>query len=168
MITPEYCRAMARYNTQQNHGIVRLIRQMDRDDLYMDRGAFFGSIMRTLNHLLWADMLWMHRFGAGKLPDVSPEDSLDMTPGPAVWAADRVRLDTKISLWAESLHGADLAGELHWSNTMGEADTEKLWVCVTHFFNHQTHHRGQVHAMLTAAGQTPGDTDFSYIAPEDA
>jgi uncharacterized damage-inducible protein DinB len=136
---------------------------MEHDDLYMDRGAFFGSIMRTLNHLLWGDSLWMSRFGAGFAPDVSYEDSFEMAPTPAVWAADRFRLDAKISLWSESLNAVDLVGDLDWTNTQGEANTEKWWICVTHFFNHQTHHRGQVHAMLTAAGQKPQDTDLTYI-----
>jgi len=166
VISPDYCQTMARYNAWQNNGLRKMVPDMDHDALYQDRGAFFGSIMRTLNHILWADMLWLHRFGAGAAPDVTPEDSFDMAPTRAVWAADRFRIDGKITAWAESLQTIDLVGDLEWTSTVGGTFTEKRWVCATHFFNHQTHHRGQVHAMLTAAGQKPQDTDLSYL-PED-
>lgn len=170
MITPEYCRLMARYNAWQNTGLRKMIPEMSHDDLYADRGAFFGSIMRTLNHLLWGDMLWMSRFDGGEAPDpkMSIEDSFEMAPTPAVWAADRFRMDARIRLWAESLHAVDLVGDLDWySGAMKKQMSKPKAICIIQLFNHQTHHRGQVHAMLTAAGQKPNDTDVPFM-PEDA
>ncbi|HAR51365.1 MAG TPA: damage-inducible protein DinB, partial [Roseovarius nubinhibens] len=62
---------------------------------------------------------------------------------------------------------AELASDLAWySGTLGRDVTRALGLCVAHFFNHQTHHRGQIHAMLTAAGARPGDTDL-FVMPED-
>lgn len=170
MITPEYCRTMARYNAWQNTGLRKMIPEMKPDDLYEDRGAFFGSIMRTLNHLLWGDMLWMSRFdgGAAPDPDMSIEDSFEMAPTRAVWAADRFRMDARITLWADSLHAVDLVGDMEWYSGATKRQMSKpMAICVMQLFNHQTHHRGQVHAMLTAAGQKPNDTDIPFM-PEDA
>ena len=63
--------------------------------------------------------------------------------------------------------GEELAGELHWySHAMGREMAKPYGLCVMHLFNHQTHHRGQVHAMLTAAGARPDDTDLPFM-PED-
>lgn len=169
MITPEFCRTMARYNTWQNNGLRDMVKVMPHDDLYQDRGAFFGSIMRTLNHLLWADMIWMSRFDGGEAPDprMSIADSFEMAPTPAVWAADRFRMDARIRLWAENLNALDLVGNLQWySGAMKKQMSKPIPICVMQLFNHQTHHRGQVHAMLTAAGQKPNDTDLPFM-PED-
>lgn len=167
MITPEYCQQMARYNAWQNNGLREMIPAMDRAELDKDRGAFFGSIRATLNHLLWGDTLWMSRFDGGTGPAVPPEDHKEMTPTSAAWAAERFRMDARITLWAQSLHAVDLAGDLDWYSGMAQRHMAKpMAICVIQLFNHQTHHRGQVHAMLTAAGQKPNDTDIPFM-PED-
>ncbi len=164
MITPDYCRTMARYNSWQNNGLREMIQAMDHDELYKDRGAFFGSIMRTLNHLLWGDTMWISRFDGGHGTDLSGQEGLEMTPTPAVWAADRFRMDARITLWAESVSTIDLTGDLTWySGMMGLEMTKPMALCVMQVFNHQTHHRGQVHAMLTALGQKPQDTDLPFM-----
>ncbi len=74
--------------------------------------------------------------------------------------------DGQILDWAARVKDADLQGDLSWYSGALKCDVEKPMVlCVTHFFNHQTHHRGQIHAMLTAAGARPGDTDL-FIMPD--
>lgn len=167
MITPEYCQTMARYNAWQNAGLRKMISEMDQEDLYADRGAFFGSIMGTLNHLLWGDALWISRFDGGDGPAVPANDHLEITPTPAVWAAERFRMDARITLWAKSVYAVDLVGDMTWfSGVAGREITKPKALCVMQLFNHQTHHRGQVHAMLTAAGQKPNDTDIPFM-PED-
>lgn len=167
MITPEYCQTMARYNAWQNAGLRKMISEMDQEDLYADRGAFFGSIMGTLNHLLWGDALWISRFDGGDGPAVPANDHLEITPTPAVWAAERFRMDARITLWAKSVYAVDLVGDMTWfSGVAGREITKPMALCVMQLFNHQTHHRGQVHAMLTAAGQKPNDTDIPFM-PED-
>lgn len=158
---------MARYNAWQNKGLREMIADMDRDALYKDRGAFFGSIMGTLNHLLWGDTIWISRFDGGVAPDPAIKDSVNFTPTPAVWAAENFRMDARIRLWAGRLRAIDLVGDLEWySGAMGRQMSRPKALCVMQLFNHQTHHRGQVHAMLTAMGKRPNDTDLPFM-PED-
>ncbi len=155
---------MARYNAWQNDGLRRMIADMDVDVLTKDRGAFFGSIMGTLNHALWGDMIWIARFDDGPATDVHLRDSADFTLTPAVWAADRFRMDARISLWAEKVNAIDLVGDLSWASAAADRQvTKSKALCVMQMFNHQTHHRGQVHAMLTALGLKPNDTDLPFM-----
>lgn len=155
---------MARYNAWQNDGLRKIVSGIDLDDLKKDRGAFFGSIFGTLNHLLWGDTLWISRFDGGAGPGVPAEDHLEMTPTPAVWAADRFRMDARITLWAQSVSAIDLVGDLAWYSGAAEREMSKpKGLCVMQLFNHQTHHRGQVHAMLTSIGIKPNDTDLPFM-----
>ncbi len=164
MITPEYCRQMAAYNTWQNLSVLRCVEGLSEAELTKDRGVFFGSLQATLNHLLWGDLLWMARFDGGEAPSYEIATSTTHTPTMAVWAADRVRLDARIEEWARHLTAIDLTGDLAWFSGSVNAEVSKpKAVCVTHFFNHQTHHRGQIHAMLTAAGQSPDRTDLVFM-----
>jgi len=164
LITPTYCQTMARYNAWQNTGLRELLKDVPTADLTKDRGAFFGSVLGTLNHLLWADTIWMSRFDGGPSSDVPLKDSLTMTPTAAVWSADRFRMDGRISLWAKDLKAIDLVGDLSWySGAMKRQMTRPKAICVMQLFNHQTHHRGQVHALLTQMGLKPQDTDIPFM-----
>lgn len=164
MITPEYCRTMAAYNAWQNKGLMSIIQAMDEDDLRADRGAFFGSIWGTLNHLLWGDALWISRFDGGSGYDVTIPQSINLVPTPAVWATERFRIDGRITRWAGKVHALDLVGDLSWqSASLGRDFTKPKGLCVMQMFNHQTHHRGQIHAMLTSLGITPQDTDLPFM-----
>jgi len=167
MINPEYCRTMAAYNKWQNDGLREIVQRMPLEELTKDRGAFFGSIFATLNHLLWGDTLWIGRFDGGQGPDHSIKESTEFMPTPATWAAERFRMDARISRWAEQVHAIDLVGKLRWHSMALNREFEKpVSMCVMQLFNHQTHHRGQVHAMLTAAGEKPNDTDLPFM-PEN-
>lgn len=167
MITPAYCQTMARYNAWQNKGLRKTIEAMDEDALHHDHGAFFGSILGTLNHLLWADQLWMGRFDGGAFPGGGIADSTTLHATAAAWSLARFQTDARISLWADGLHSVDLVGDVTWySGAMQRDMVKSKMLCVVHLFNHQTHHRGQVHAMLTAAGYKPADTDLPFM-PED-
>lgn len=158
---------MACYNVRQNNGLRDIVAKMDIADLCKDRGAFFGSIIGTLNHLLWGDIRWISRFYGGVGTDLPIAQSDTLTATPAIWAQDRVMMDARISLWAQNVDADGLNGDFHWQ-PVGESDAmlTPMGLCVTHLFNHQTHHRGQVHAMLTQAGQTPPPTDLPFM-PED-
>nr|WP_135503900.1 DinB family protein [Roseovarius aestuariivivens] len=167
MITPEYCRTMARYSAWQNRQYFDLLEAMSRAELTQDRGAFFGSILGTLNHLLWADRIWMSRFD----PSVEPpaggiKESPSCTPTLGAWSAERFHMDGKISHWAESLRALDLTGDVTFtSSVLGRTVSRPLGPCIAHMFNHQTHHRGQIHAMMTAAGLTAPVSDL-FLLPE--
>jgi uncharacterized damage-inducible protein DinB len=168
MVTPEYCRMMARYNAWQNEGLRRLLTGMPDVELLRERGAFFGSIMATVNHLLWADRIWMARLAGTERPAGGIADSVGLTPTAAVWGAERFRTDGAITLWAERVDALDLLGDLVWQSALtGREERRAVAMCVVHMFNHQTHHRGQVHAMLTAAGMNPGPTEL-FLMPEQA
>ena len=160
----QYCQTMARYNAWQNDGLRKIVAEMDTDALTKDRGAFFGSIFKTLNHLLWGDAIWISRFDGGEQPELTLQDSVAATQPPADWAAERFRMDARITLWAQSVSAIDLVGEQTWySGAMDKEMSKPKALCVIQLFNHQTHHRGQVHAMLTALGKTPNDTDLPFM-----
>ena len=158
---------MARYNVWQNNGLREVVAEINIADLNKDRGGFFGSIMGTLNHLLWGDIRWMSRFDGGAGTDLPIAQSATLTATSAIWAADRVQMDARISLWAQNVDADRLNSDLHWQ-PVGSADpmTMPMGLCATHLFNHQTHHRGQIHAMLTEAGHTLRPTDLPFM-PED-
>lgn len=168
MIEPGYVRTMARYNAWQNRQITQALTGVAEDVLRADRGAFFGSIMATLNHILWGDTLWMSRFDRTMAPPgVPPSEHATFTPTFAVWSAERFRMDGAIRMWADTLRGLDLKGQLTWYSGMTQRDMQMaLDKCVVQLFNHQTHHRGQVHAMMTAAGLEAPVTDLVFM-PED-
>jgi len=167
MITPAYIIEMAAYNGWQNNGLCRVVQAMDEADVRADRGAFFGSIFGTLNHLLWGDLLWMSRFDGGPAQSPVIADSAAFTASVADWADQRIRTDARIVTWAAGVTASDLSGNLTWFSGSLNAEVAKpTATCITHFFNHQTHHRGQLHAMLTAAGQTPDATDLVFM-PKD-
>ncbi len=171
MIDPDYARRMARYNAWQNRQMAEALDGVALEVLREDHGAFFGSILGTLSHVLWADRVWMHRFAPDRVaaPGRSIAESPDLCPTFGVWDADRFALDGQIGLWAERLHAVDLTGDLTWySGALGREVCKPVALCVVHMFNHQTHHRGQVHAMMTRAGLAAPVTDLFAMPEEDA
>lgn len=165
MITLDYIRTMARYNVWQNRSVFEAADTLDEVARNQDRGAFFGSIRGTLSHLLWGDQTWMHRFAGSRKPVVSTiAASSGMVCDWSELKLQRVAMDEAVLLWADHLDAAWIATDLTWFSGAAQREvTKPAGSLVVHFFNHQTHHRGQVHAMLTAAGATPGDTDLFYL-----
>lgn len=165
MIAPAHMQTMASYSRWVNEGIFGACDQLSDEQLKQDRGAFFKSVHGTLNHLLWGDQIWMHRFAATPAPisedipgSVSQYESYDDLK------RERVSFDQIIDDWAASLDSASLEGDLSWySGSAGREITKPKWLLFTHMFNHQTHHRGQVHCLLTGFGvETPTmDLPFS-------
>ena len=167
MIDPGYCRMMTRYNAWQNRQLMDGLQSLPVVELTRERGAFFGSILGTLNHLLWGDRMWMSRFAGWPKPGVGIPDSPRLCPTLAAWSAERFRADGQMRLWAERVHAVDLAGNLTWySGATGREVSKPMALCVTHMFNHQTHHRGQVHAMITAAGGNGPVSDLAFMPDE--
>ena len=118
MIDAGYVRTMARYNSWQNSQLRPVIEAMSHKDLVKDRGAFFGSILATANHLLWGDTLWMSRFDPSVEPPSPDVRHDELHPTGAAWAADRFRMDGKIRHWANSLRSVDLKGDMTWYSVM--------------------------------------------------
>jgi len=166
MIDNAYARLMARYNRWQNENLYGVAARLSDNERRHERGAFFGSIHKTLNHLLWADRMWMSRFSDLPRPPGGISESVALYPEWAALTHERTAMDTTIIDWADTVDEAWLASDLIWYSGAAKREISKpRWTLVVHFFNHQTHHRGQVHAMLTTAGGRPDDTDL-ILMPE--
>ncbi len=166
MITPAYCQTMARYNAWQNQSLFQAAAGLSEAAREEDRGAFFGSIRATLSHLMWGDLMWMARFDGGEAPGGSITGSPAMFDWATMWV-ERPKLDARIAGWSWMVTEDDLAGDLSWhSFALGRDMSKPYALCVVHLFNHQAHHRGQVHAMLTAVGAKPDDTDLPFMPDE--
>ena len=165
MISPDYVRLMAAYTAWQNDSIYRAAATLDDDARRGDRGAFFGSIHATLNHVLWGDQTWMHRLAGSEAPAAaSIAGSTGQYESWEALCAARETMDGVIAAWAARVTDDDLAGELAWYSGALQANVRRpRWALVVQLFNHGTHHRGQVHAMLTAAGARPADTDVQFM-----
>jgi uncharacterized damage-inducible protein DinB len=169
MITPDYVTVMAGYNRRMNERIYASAARLPDEARRSDQGAFFGSIHGTLCHLLWADRIWMSRFDGWEKPAVALRDSPGLVKAFEDLRAMRGEADRRIEEWAGRVRPEDLAGDLTWfsgaANRMMTADRGGLLV---HFFNHQTHHRGQIHALLTRLGEQTGDTDLWLVMADCA
>jgi uncharacterized damage-inducible protein DinB len=164
MIDVAYVQRMARYNRWQNQNLYGVADALPDDERRRNRGAFFGSIHATLNHLLFGDQIWMSRFAGTPKPKAPGiPQSVSMYESWEDLRRERMAFDGVMLDWAQRLDPAWLDGELTWfSGAVGREVTRPKWLLVTHMFNHQTHHRGQVHCMLTQAGVRPGTTDLPF------
>jgi uncharacterized damage-inducible protein DinB len=166
MIDAAYARLMARYNRWQNANLYGVADGFADEERRRDRGAFFRSIHETLSHLLWADRMWISRLTGAPRISGSIKESASLYPDWNELKRERERADADIVSWADSVDDGWLGGDLIWYSAAAQrALSQARWSAIVHFFNHQTHHRGQVHAMLTAAGGRPGDTDL-FLMPE--
>ena len=164
MITPQYTQRMARYNRWQNESIYAAASSLSDEARRLDRGSFFRSIHATLSHILWADQIWMSRLSDWQKPDTPIAGSVDYIGDWQTLGARRVEADAAFIVWADRLTEADIYGDLSWySGAMKRDLVRHKAVCMMQVFNHQTHHRGQVHAMLTGAGAAPEDTDLPFM-----
>ncbi|HSU06530.1 MAG TPA: DinB family protein [Acetobacteraceae bacterium] len=164
MITPAYVRTMAAYNAEMNRRLYAAAARIPDADRKADRGAFWKSLHGTLVHLLWGDRMWMSRFDGWPKPDVPIRDSAGMIDDFDTLSAERVKADAAIEDWAGRVTDTWLADDLIWFSGAAQREMRRPRVfLVTHFFNHQTHHRGQAHALITACGQATGDTDLMIM-----
>ncbi len=165
MITSDYLKVMARYNHWQNREICAAASRLSDPARREDRGAFFGSIHATLSHLYWADQIWMSRLELIEAPRVSARESANYIDDFEHLYDLRYALDKKLIDFADGSEAGPVKGSLTWfSGSVGRESTAPLSMLLVHMFNHQTHHRGQVHAMLTAAGESTSDTDL-FLMP---
>jgi uncharacterized damage-inducible protein DinB len=161
-VTPALARTFARYNRWMNERLYGSCATLGDAERKRDAGAFFKSIHGTLNHLLVADSVWMGRFeGPAFVPSSLAQELhaefVDLREA-------RAAMDARIEAWAGSLTDAELAGTLHYTSIVGPAPrTCAMTLAVAHFFNHQTHHRGQLTTLLFQAGVDPGVTDLIVV-----
>ncbi|MDB5928710.1 MAG: damage-inducible protein DinB [Polaromonas sp.] len=168
-------RFLARYNRWINQRLYAACEPLGDTARQQERGAFFGSIHRTLNHLVVADQVWLRRFAqcgldhgielAGLTPAVLdlPEDCRLDTVLFGDWPALRLKreqLDAAIEDWVAALPGGYPHLTMRYGNSQGVQRAHPAWQAMTHFFNHQTHHRGQATSLITQAGGDVGVTDL--------
>ena len=168
---------MAEYNQWMNVKVYDAAGKLPQQELMADRKAFFGSLFGTLNHVAVADTIWLKRFAmhpAGHaaldpMRTLATPSSLDQ----ALFAdfvalqSHRKLLDNVINGWAASLREDDLDHTLEYTNTKGVVGRRKFSGLILHFFNHQTHHRGQATTLLHQAGQDVGVTDLVALIPNE-
>ncbi|MEE9429382.1 MAG: DinB family protein [Paracoccaceae bacterium] len=167
MITAEYFQTMARYNRWQNASLYREADGQSDAERQLDRGAFFGSIQNTLSHILWGDTMWMSRLDGAPPPDTRISEKGRFTVAWDDLKVMRIDADAKIADWAGRITDDELGRDFTWQTSFEKTDmTHPFDLLVVQLFNHQTHHRGQVHAMLTAAGTNPDATDLPFMPDE--
>jgi len=159
-----YFQALARYNQWANARLYAACLALNADDYARDRGAFFGSIGNTLNHILVADRIWLARF-EGKQAECLQLDALPYPDRDVLWA-ERQKGDAFIVTLFGGYGNERLSRDLDYMDTEGFAASIPAPVAFGHFFNHQTHHRGQAHGMVSQAGAEPPALDFSYFYRE--
>ena len=164
-------RFMARYNRWMNQKLYAACEALPDAQRKADHGAFFKSIHHTLTHLVLADKMWLARFAmqgvefAALPPDLLavPEGSdytSDLHPDWADLKQTRDAIDTALELWLADMPPDFLYSTMRYANTKGVQRAHPTWQALTHFFNHQTHHRGQVTTLLIQAGVDVGVTDL--------
>ena len=152
-MTPQTAALMAHYNRWMNERMFDAAASLDAAALTVERGAFFGSILGTLNHIAVADTIWLHRFARHE-PAFTTLGALSNFPQPSALtqplAPDltglrvyRRQLDELIERWVAELTPEQLAGSISYSNMAGVPSSRNFGALLQHFFNHQTHHRGQ-------------------------
>ena len=162
MISVAYCQLEARYNRWMNERLHALAAELSDDERRRERGAFFGSIHRTLNHLLWGDRIWLGRFTGDAC--FVPAYGADMFDDFATLTREREVTDTAVLAWAGKLSDAWLASTLQYrAASDGKERQLPAWIAATHLFQHATHHRGQLTTLLKQAGKDPGATDLPYL-----
>ena len=164
-------RFLSRYNAWFNERLYGVCDALSDAQRLHDHGAFFGSIHGTLNHLVWGDTMWLQRFNAQGVAFPALTGGVLSLPAGASYGtllepdwtglkARRERLDAAIEAWVAQMPEDFPLRTMRYANTRGVWREHPAWQAMTHFFNHQTHHRGQVTTLLSQAGVDVGVTDL--------
>lgn len=176
-MTPASCIRMAEYNRWMNARLYDAAGSLSGELVFEERGAFFGSLFGTLNHIAVGDTIWLRRFV--QLPGQdSVREALDAFPAPATLTqqllptlsglrAYRDKLDGLIARFAGDVTQEQLDATLSYTNTAGQSQARNFGALVQHFFNHQTHHRGQATTLLSQFGVDVGMTDLLAVIPRE-
>lgn len=153
-------RRFADYNRWANTRLYDAVGGLSDEDYRAPRQAFFGSVHGVLNHMMVGDTIWTSR-----LHGTSPSIALDaeMYEDRSALRSARERMDGDIIAYMADRTEADMAGDVHFKTTSGDPHSMELAVLLAHFFNHQTHHRGQAHDMLSQTNVAPPPLDMLYF-----
>ncbi|WP_421849900.1 DinB family protein [Marinomonas sp.] len=175
MSVKENMQLMASYNQWMNKAIYKAVSELSHADLVENKGAFFGSVLGTLNHNLAADIIWLKRF-ADHFSELSSLDRVRVLERPAALNSQlfddllllqnkRFELDKLIIAIINEVTDEMLASALAYKNMKGDDRSQKFGLVLQHFFNHQTHHRGQITTLLSQMGINVGTTDLITTIP---
>jgi uncharacterized damage-inducible protein DinB len=154
----------ARYNRWANRRLYDAVAELPDTDYCRDLGAFFGSLRGTLNHVLVADRMWLHRItGEGTAPRHLDEILHDAL---GTLRQARAAEDERIVRFVDGLDEERLADRFRYRNVKGQPFEQQLAPVLAHLFNHQTHHRGQAHTLLTQLGRDAPELDLIYFLRE--
>lgn len=161
------CR-MAQYNRWANRRLFDACVPMPDEVYYTSRKMFFGSIHGTLNHILIADRLWLARIEQLPVPDYALDDQPYAEMASLRKARD-LEDERMIALTETYSSDADLETILHYRPITMPADVSTArYLCWLHLFNHQTHHRGQIHDQISQADMAPPPLDLMFYLREEA
>lgn len=175
MSVKENLQLMASYNQWMNLSVYKAVAELSDADLIEDKGAFFGSVLGTLNHNLAADIIWLKRF-ADHFSELSSLDFVRTLERPAtlntqlfddllLQQSQRFRLDQLIIDMMNEITDEMLSSALMYKNMKGIEHSQRFGFTLQHFFNHQTHHRGQITTLLSQMGIDVGATDLIITIP---
>lgn len=164
MIDPSYCKHMARYSRWQNQSLYAACAKLDDITRKRNMGAFFKSIHNTLNHILIADRLWLSRFDGEPAGDIQSLDQVLYVDFDEL-TKQRGFTDDRLDRFVATLTPARIEGEITFRRMSGtkEEVTWPMTICLIHYFNHGTHHRGQITTLLMQCGIDPGVTDLPAL-----
>jgi uncharacterized damage-inducible protein DinB len=173
-----YLTRMARYNQWVNRRLYDKVQLLPAAEIAKDRGAFFGSILGTLNHILVGDMFWLRHFSSSKLckDALAPVREMSMPTSLRDILFDdiqalrtkREEMDALILDFSDTWNDEILATPIRYRNMAGEKHQQPLGALRQHLFNHQTHHRGQITTLFFQAGIDPDATDLIMMLMEDS
>ena len=154
-------RMLARYNALANERLYDACARLSDEERRRPRPAFFKSIHGTLNHILLGDRIWLARFAGREVPSTGLDRVL-YQDFDALRAAD-----AQIQTFAEGLDEGFLDGVIVYRNNEGQVHRDPAALLITHLFNHQTHHRGQVHDLLCQTQVPPPVLDLHRVLRPD-
>ncbi len=162
----QHFKTLAVYNDWANRRLYDACAELSEDAYLAERPAFFKSIHGTLNHILIGDRMWIGRIvgvdsGLKRLDEV-------LYPNIEALRAAREAEDQRIDEVVNGLSETDLQQDYSYKTVSFGAMTSPLWHMLGHLFNHQTHHRGQVHDQLTQTTVAPPPLDLMYYLREAA
>lgn len=169
---------LSQYNQRMNRKYYDAAQNLGNKAIRQNQGAFFDSILNTLNHIYIGDIIWLRRFAQhprqyqslNQLPELPNYQALDQIVTNKIETLTKLRqeLDQTIIIWCQEIESPDLEQHVSYSDTKGNPYTKNFGQLVQHFFNHQTHHRGQVSTLMYQQGVDVGVTDLLKIIPEQS
>ncbi len=155
---------MAQYNLWMTQKIYDALDEMSDEERKADRKAFWKSIHSTMNHILWADIRWTNRLSQSEYPIEVGQMGVDLFENFEELKAEHFKMAEYIENWVGTLNDEFFNQEISWVPIWGgDPIAIPYYVGMSHMFNHQTHHRGQVTQILNQLGINVGDTDLALM-----